>query len=100
MWWSTGQVWHFHHSRFLVLVVHFALRNVRFQSLVEVGGTHDGVGDGDDEENNGDDSECRKRFPRRNVACCSCSVLVHPHKLEKEVGEAAKVERLHCSIVS
>jgi len=80
------EVWHFHHVWFFILALHLPTPNVWLESFSEVDRAHDSVDDCDDDQNNGDDSKCCKRFSDREVMSGSFGMLVHSHKLEHKIG--------------
>ena len=81
------KVGHFHHThRFFIFTLNLATRNVWLESSLEIGSTHDGVYNCENDQDNGDDRKCGERFSYRQVAPGSRRVLVHSDKFEKEVG--------------
>ena len=56
-YWSSREVGHLQHRWFLVLALHFSLRNVGLQTVVEVQGTQNRVDDCNDDEDYRDDSK-------------------------------------------
>ena len=93
-YWSSREIGHLQHGWFLVLALHFSLRNVGFQTVVEVQGTHNRIDDCNDDEDNRDDSKGGERLSGGQVALSPCGVLVHSDKLEEKVCKAPEIERL------
>ena len=54
--------------------------------MLEVGSTHNGIGDGDNDQDDGDDGERGEGFSSGYVAFGSIGVLVHSDELEEKVG--------------
>ena len=98
--WPSCEVGHLQHCWFLILALHFSLRNVGFQPVVEIRGTHNRVDNCDDDKDYSNDSKCGKRLPGGSVACSSSSVLVHSDKLEEEVCKTPEIEHLWLKTVS
>lgn len=58
--WPSREVGHLQHGWFLILALHFSLRNVGFQPVVEIQCTHNRVDNRDDDEDYSNDSKCSK----------------------------------------
>lgn len=97
---SSREVGHLQHGRFLVFALHFPLRNIGLQAVVEVQGTHNRVDDCDDDEDYGNDSKCGKWLSGGQVACSPYGVLVHSDELEEKVCKAPEIEHLYLETVS
>lgn len=62
--------------------------------MPEVRGAHDGVDDGEDNQNDCDHCKGGESFASRCVALGPGGVLIHSNKLEEEVGQSSKVKNL------
>lgn len=94
----TGDCGHLGRVLVLLEVGHLPLRDVRLETLVEVGCAHGSDDDCDQEQKDGDDGEGRKRTARGQVIGDTARVgTVHAHKLEEEIGKRAEVDGLHQS---
>lgn len=67
---------------------------MRFQPSPKVGRAHARIDNRQDDQDDGDDGEGGERGADGVVEVVPRAVLVHPHELEEEVGEAGEVEDL------
>ena len=70
-----------------------------FQALVKVQGTHDGIYNSQNDQNDRYNSEGRKRCLDWLVRLCLLS-MINSDKLEEEVGECCKIQGLYNMTVS
>lgn len=80
--------------QFLVLALHLPARDMRFQTLAEIGGAHACVDDGQDNEDDGEDGKGGERSANGIEDFAVLTGLVHADELEEEVAEAGEVEDL------
>ena len=67
---------------------------MRPQPLVKVHCASYGNSNGDDNEDNGNHSEGGEGLPNWEVIC-NFGTVIHPYKLENEIGEGCKVKKLY-----
>jgi hypothetical protein len=91
--WSILEVRELSHVILLcgLLATNLALHDVGLQSFVKVVSTHDGVGDGEDDQHNGDGRETGQTLADGKVVIRFAG-LVHAGELEDEVGQSAEEE--------
>ena len=78
-----------------ILISLLARAQVRLQALVEIVHAPDGVDNGEDEHQDGDDGEEGERVAGGFVVIYACLVAaVHTEQLEEKVGQTAKVQDL------
>lgn len=68
-----------------------------FETFVEIGRADDGVHDGCDDQQDGDNGEEGQWSSSSNVLKIS-RWLIHAHELEKEVGQTTDVKRLDTNV--
>lgn len=87
------QIWHLSHVSLLILTFYLPAGDVWFKPFAEIHRTHDGVDDSCNDKDDGNDGEGSKR-PADRKECLLEFGLVHPDKLEEEVGQGDKIKRL------
>ena len=90
---------HIHHRHGLAVILDgvvggLPVLDVRFQSALEIGSAHDGVYDGENDKDEGEDGKDGERFSCREVEFGALGLLVHAHEFEEEVGYAGEIEGL------
>ena len=85
------KVWHLHHVGLFLFALDFSVGNIWLEPFSKIDSAHNGVDYRDDDEDDGDDSECCQRFANGDVFQGSVGFLIHSDQLEKKVGQSAKI---------
>ena len=97
---NMREIRHLHHIWLFILAFHLSIHNVRLKSMSKIRCAHNGVDDGEDDQNDCDHCERSKSLASRSVASGPVGVLIHPDELEKEVGHSSKIKNLSRAHVS
>ena len=85
------KIGHLHHILLFIFAFYFPIHNIRLQPAPEIRGAHNGVDDGEDDQNNCDHCERSESLASRYVALGPCGILVHSNELKEEVAHSSNV---------
>ena len=91
---SVCKVRHLHHVRLLFIALNLSNCDIRLEPFSEIRGTHDGVNDGDDDQEDGDYSESCERLAHWAISPRSMIMVVHSDELEEKIGQSSEIEGL------